>query len=126
MVSSWHTSMQHIGSIVDIPTLFHTLETATIELGSLELAFQKAANTGGIYRILLKDRDNVLRGQLGSNQIEIKSNLALDEMFLNEEVAHYTQVLLGNNSPVYRPYVFKTANEKRDVSFLTSFYSKHN
>ena len=115
-----------LGQNADIPTLFHTIETATIELGSIELAFQKADNTGGIYRILLKDRDNVLRGQLGSNPMEIKSNLALDEMFLDEEVAHYTQVLLGNYSPVYRPYVFKTANEKRDVSFLTSFYSRHN
>ena len=116
-----------LGPNADVPTLFHTIDAAMIEHGSIDLAFKKVENTGCIYHILEKDRDNVLRGELGSNPMEIKSNLALDEMFLDEEVAHYTQVLIGDYSPVYRPYVFKNANENRDISFLTAFYdSRYN
>ena len=105
----------------DVGAIMNAFQADIIQQGSIDAAFNKASFRSRIYPILVKDRDNVLRRDLGENQFEIENDLALNEMFIDEDIAHYTRVLIGDYNPIYRPYVFKHADDKRDISFLQTF-----
>ena len=88
------------------------------KIGNNEQVFTRANAKGGVYHLIIADRYNVLSKVLGETTPDVKFDVAFDEVLMNQDIARYSEAIVGVYSAAYERVLFSRKNVDRDVSFL--------
>ena len=101
-----------------VTKLMNTFNDQARKVGNNEQVFTRANAKGGVYHLIIADRYNVLSTVLGSTAPDVKFDVAFDEILLDQEIARYTEAIVGVYSAAYERVLFCRKIVDRDVSFL--------
>ena len=101
-----------------VTELMNTFNDQARKVGNNEQVFTRANAKGGVYHLIIADRYNVLSTVLGSTAPDVKFDVAFDEILMDQEIARYTEAIVGVYSAAYERVLFCRKTVDRDVSFL--------
>jgi len=101
-----------------VTELMNTFNDQARKVGNNEQVFTRANAKGGVYHLIIADRYNILSTVLGLTAPDVKFDVAFDKILLDQEIARYTEAIVGVYSAAYEHVLFCRKIVDRDVSFL--------
>ena len=98
--------------------LMSTFNEQALKIGNREQVFTRAHAKGGVYHLIIADKYNVLSNVLGATAPDVKFDVAFDEILMDQDIARYTEAIIGVYSAAYERVLFSRKIVDRDVSFL--------
>ena len=115
LAAYWHYCME---GDTEVTELMSTFNEQARKIGNNEQVFTRANAKGGVYHLIIADRYNVLSKVLGETTPDVKFDVAFDEVLMNQDIARYSEAIVGVYSAAYERVLFSRKNVDRDVSFL--------
>jgi len=115
LAAYWQYCMEGDTGVID---LMSTFNEQALKIGNKEQVFTRAHAKGGVYHLIIADKYNVLSNVLGATAPDVKFDVAFDEILMDQDIARYTEAIIGVYSAAYERVLFSRKIVDRDVSFL--------